>query len=371
MTKSGRYGYTVITSGVLLILLSTKAEAAQQPVIVDADWRSDYDRAGAWLHTGVISAANRHAKSQATVQEPQIWFGYVVGRDRRIYMVNLATGELEWVSRVLREVGYTDKVDITDIEINPQESILYITSEDYVGRTDYVPLIAVRLNEEADVVFKTPFGHESGSVSGAHSVVLNPALNELYVWYLGGEDRQTVLDPITGQFIGGRDIIIREQSYFSPDGNEVAGFYDRWSRETESGSVGNPALVIVRDIETGESTARINLELNPESVPSWAAFGDYLLYVHHDISWYFSIEIYDRSGGGLLNAYDINQTFGAPSNQFYATRLPGTGNVAMSIGSEVVVFDPLTAEVKSRTYVGDTFLSEVVVSDRPVIPADR
>ena len=80
--------------------------------------------------------------------EPTTWYGYVVGDDRKIYMINLESGELEWVSKEFEEIG-----NPTAIEISREESILYIASGPEArminGMTirpsrDYAPLIAVK-----------------------------------------------------------------------------------------------------------------------------------------------------------------------------------------------------------------------------------
>ena len=312
------------------------------------------------------------AGSSASIAQSPTWYGYVVGEDRRIYMVNLEAGGLEWVSRVLVEAGAFDigSIDISDVEINAEESILYVSSEDYIGRTDYAPLLAVKLNATADPVFQLAMDHPSGLVGNSHSVIFNPGANDLYVGFYLTEPRALILDPVTGEVIGSMDTMILEQEWFSADGASVFGFVPGSIGEWDGEPVERPAEVVVRDVETGEVVSSIDLESNPGQLPPAAGHGGLIVRYrgpYRDPT----IEVFDKTDGRLLNSFGILETFGANSTQFHVTDMPGTGNVAMSIGSDVVVFDPLTTEVKSRTYIGDMFLSEVVVSEKPVILSER
>ena len=56
------------------------------------------------------------------------WYGYVVGDDRRIYMVNLATGELMG-SRCCGAGAFMKGNASASVEIKCRESILYVSSE--------------------------------------------------------------------------------------------------------------------------------------------------------------------------------------------------------------------------------------------------
>ena len=109
----------------------------------------------------------------------QTWYGYVVGEDRKIYMVNLATGELEWISREFEQIGRP-----THIEINREESILYIASERGRWQMSYVPLIAVKLNGSAEVIYETNIDPDyvigSLDVSAVYELTLDAKGEALY-----------------------------------------------------------------------------------------------------------------------------------------------------------------------------------------------
>ena len=79
------------------------------------------------------------------------------------------------------------------------------------------------------------------------------------------------------------------------------------------------------------------------------------------------LEVFEWKTGEQLVAYDFVDTFGTMPWQRYVTRIPGSRFVTMSIGGSVMVFDPLTAEVKSKTHIGNIPFTEVVVSDKPLI----
>ena len=119
------------------------------------------------------------------------WYGYVVGEDRRIYMVNLTTGELEWTSREIEQVR-----EPVEIDINREESILYIANDvsDYMPWDQeplITPLFAVRLNEAADIVFEVPKYSQAATdgciatSAGSTRVRLGPFGKKLYVGFKG------------------------------------------------------------------------------------------------------------------------------------------------------------------------------------------
>ncbi len=306
-----------------------------------------------------------------------VWYGYVVGEDRKIYMVNLDSGEVEWVSRAFDQIGRPNS-----LEINRRDSILYVGSDRIGFRPlDYVPLLAVRLNETADIVFESyvePFEDLRISTFGMRSsravvdLCLNPAAEVLYVGYIGHRELRTIVDPLTGEAIGRLDIPVLKQYEISPDGTEAAVIYPSGSRVSSNGDVREwPGGVTTRSLVTGETVMPLmELEDNQGLNPPWAQLRDNLVYVGN----HRSIGVYDRESGEQLAKYDfIDENFRTGySVQNYATQIPGRDDVVMSFGNYVTVFDPITAEVKSRTYIGDgdMLITEVVVTDKPLIPAD-
>lgn len=302
------------------------------------------------------------------------WYGYVVGEDRRIYMVNLETGDLEWISRVLDELGDPSHVDINAIDINRDESILYIASGSEVFGRGYSPLIAVRLNGAAEIVFASRLGEQSGVVSYADNVRYISQSNLLYTDFLHGEALITIVDPLTGEIRGALDIVIRKHYEVSPDGAMIAEIVPERSRVTEEGTVIVPGGILARDLRTAEIILRANLEDNIGLHPPWGTLSKNLVYVRYNNSeQIFRLEVFEREDGEQLASHELWETFGARVYplQTYATAIPGSDDVAMSIGNSVVVFDPITAKIKSQAYIGEIRFTEVVVTDKPLMFSDQ
>ena len=304
------------------------------------------------------------------------WYGYVVGEDRRIYMVNLEAGELEWRSRVLEKLGepdYPNYVDINTIDINRDESILYIASESGVFGTGFSPLIAVRLNDTADIVFDLNKNDPSGIVSDALGLRYISQSDLLYVSFLRDPAFNTILDPITGEIFGSLDTVIRRHYEVSPDGTMIAEIVPERTRVMEEGTEQVPAGILVRDLRTGETILRTYLEANRGLHPTWGKLDNNLVDVRYiNSEGIFNLEVFDRESGKRLASHDLRSTFGARSYplQTYATAIPGSDDVAMSINDSIVVFDPVTAEIKTQAYIGEFRFTEVVVTDKPLITDD-
>lgn len=300
---------------------------------------------------------------------PQTWYGYVVGEDRRIYMVNLATGELEWKSGEFEQIGVP-----TGIEINRDESILYIASRRGRWQWEYFPLIAVKLNDQAELVFESyvdpePQRSEGGilDVNAVYRMKLDTNANRLYIMYMDSEPfLRTILDPLTAEIVGRVDISILKNDEFSPDGSKVARIFPGVSGSEGDGNV--TGRMIVLDTKSGEELSQVDLENNQGLNPPWENHQNNFIYVRQNFREdIFRLEVYDRESGELLVTHDLWDAFGLGSGQGHATLIPGSSDVAMSIGDSVVVFDPLTAEIKTRAYIGDFRFSQVVVTDKPLL----
>ncbi len=296
---------------------------------------------------------------------PPTWYGYVVGDDRKVYMVNLDTGILQWVSRELDQIHSP-----TQIDINHSDSILYIASGSYLPRNDYVPVVAIKLNDKADVVFESNLYSDTSTVfPSAWILRYNSSGNSLYVSHLGGSHAMTTLNPLSGEVIGGIKAYIRKDEIFSPDGRRLASILPERSQVRDGKVEILPGAVIIVELDSNDILSLTYLEENKGLYPPWGQTHENYVYVHNrgEGIW---LEVYDRASGKQLAAHDLQEIFGSTPNQLHATPIPGTEDVAMSIGGYVVVFDPLTAEVKSKTYVADTILTEVVVTDKPLLRTD-
>ncbi len=297
------------------------------------------------------------------------WYGYVVGEDRRIYMVNLETGELEWVSRELEQVR-----EPSEIDINREESILYIgSSVSALHRIDYTPLIAVRLNESVNIVFEVPLNSQAGggghvnTSHGVTSVRLGPHGKRLYVGVLDSDNPTAVLDPSTGGIVGTLRRPVQKWREFSPDGKMAASIFPGGSRMRDSDMVEYQGLVSVLNLDTGEGSPAAYLDNNRGLYPPWGSEDDHFIYLRdqprQDI---YRLEVYDRESGEVLAAYD-DFSESTRYNQRHVTRIPGSDNVVMSTGYEILVFNGLTAELVKRIQVADDVrFTEVVVTDKPI-----
>ncbi len=304
-----------------------------------------------------------------------IWYGYAVDDDRRIYMVNLNEGKLKWTSEPLGQIG-----NPTEIDLDRDKSILYIGSgPEFIGRArGYVPLVAVSLKEVPEILLES-------WVDPAYSPESD--MNEPPIYYLkfspesgllhnslGSRNypsRRIVYDPTTESIIGQNDAFITKDFEFSPDGKFVAEIHPGLSREIANGIPEFPGIVIVWDLETGEQISRTEHENNRNLYPPWGASNDRLVHVRRN-RLFNRLEVFDRDSGELLALHEFRETFdfGAPTQYHHATPIPKSDDVAMTFGGSVVVFDPITAEVKSRTYVSDSILTEVVVTDKPLLRTD-
>lgn len=297
----------------------------------------------------------------------KIWYGYVVGDDRRIYMVNLDSGTLEWSS---------DRIDgiriPSEIDIDTKESILYVASQSFLPRTDFSPLMAVDLKKNADVIYSSWIypDFEIGSYSPSIFYLrLNPNSDVLYVALGDPEfERRIELDASNATITGQNDIFIRKRDDFSDDGTKLAQIYPGIQRITEEGVQDVPGVIIVWDLETGEQILRTTHENNQNLYPPWGSADEHFVFVRweprNDI---FDLEVYERESGEQLASYSLLETFRLYPRQFQVTHIPESEYVAMTMDSYIVVFNPLTAEIISKTHVANVGLSEVVVADKPPI----
>ena len=307
------------------------------------------------------------------MNQPISWYGYVVGQDRKIYMVNLDSGELEWTSRSLKEIGeFHPDLYVTEIDINREKGILYVAIESGIFRQDFIPLIAVELSNSADVIFHLPMNHNSGLVNSANKLRLNPNGQALYVDFFGSDPSTTILDPLSGQIIGGLKGSILKREVFSPDGGTVATIRPRGYRLRDSGLEEYQGYVLTFDLDSEEGAVSF-LSSGRGLFPPWGASEEHFVYVRFQPRQnIYRLEVYDRESGKILAKYDkFSDAVKSFPNQQHPTHIPGTDLVAMTAGNEVIVFNGKTAEVVNRIHVADVRLTEVVVSDQPLIRTDN
>ena len=290
-------------------------------------------------------------------------------------MVNLTTGELEWISREIEQVR-----EPIEIEINREESTLYIANgPNMAGRRDQAPLItplfAVRLNESADIVFEVPLNSQAArdsrvnTAAGTTRVRLGPLGKYLYVGFFG-ENPTAILDPLSGQVVRGFRGRVQKTREFSPDGKMAANIFPGGSRVRDSGMVEYQGLVSVLNLETGEGSPTIYLNSNQGLYPPWGSPDDHFTYLRRQPRQnIYRIEVYDRESGELLA---MNDEILGGFTQRHFTRIPGSDNVVVSTGYGFHLYNGLTAELVKRIDLeADTRLTEVVVTDKPLILAEN
>lgn len=304
-------------------------------------------------------------------QSHKTWYGYVVGENRKIYMINLDSGIVEWTSRVIEEMGKSDgEVQVSSIEINSDESILYVGREASLNWRDFVPLVAVKLNQTADIIFDIPFSYDPEIIDDVMGIRLNPNGRFLYVNFLGSEPSY-ILDPIDGEIIGSIDRTFPKRVEFSPDGKMIALIYPEGSYLRESGLVDYEGLVSGSNLETMEGYLTYLVE-NRGLYPPWGSTEDHFVYVRSQPRQeIYRLEVYNRESGELIAYFDeFPESVKLEPNQRHPTHIPSTDLVAMTAGNEVFVFNGKTAEVVKRIHVADVRLTEVVVTDKPLIRSD-
>ena len=146
----------------------------------------------------------------------------------------------------------------------------------------------------------------------------------------------------------------------------IASVYPGRYSENDSDIEDSPGGVAIWDLDTGEMLSLTYLENNRGLNPPWENLPDPLVYVRNmPREGMVRLEVYDRIGGEQLAWHSFQDIFGVMPSQLHATPIPGIDEVAMSIDGSVVVFDPVTAEIKTKSYIGDIGLSEVVISSKP------
>ena len=269
------------------------------------------------------------------------------------------------------------------IDINREESILYIgngvidgpaMAEQRIQEPLITSLFAVRLNDTADIVFEVPLNSlgagdsRVNTVLGTTSVRLGPLGKKLYVGYFG-ENPTAILDPLSGEVMRGLSGFVQKTREFSPDGKMAANIFPGGSRLRDSGLMEYQGLVSVLNLETGSGLPPVYLENNRGLYPPWDSPEDHFIYLRsqprQDI---YRIEVYDRESGELLA---MNDEILGGFNQRHFTRIPGSDNVVVSSGNGIHVYNGLTAELVKRIHVADTGLTEVVVTNKPLIISDH
>lgn len=298
------------------------------------------------------------------------WYAYAVGDDLRIHMANLATGELEWTSRELEELnhikpqnGISSPHSLSEIEINPERSILYVGVDSGGFMNQFSSLFAFNLNQESGKVFEKNY-------KDVFRIFYHSSINFLYVVSLG---KSLKLNSESGESVGEVEgFMVTQEHELSSDGNMNFRVTPRSYWKRDWGVLTFPGIVSVGNLETGEVNDYF-LEDYPDMdfIPPWGSETPYFVYVRYGWDQYgekvYGLEIWNRRNKEIVASnYNFPESMKNGSWQNFPTHIPGTGNVALPVESDIVVFDGSTAEEISRIHVGVGLLSNVVVSNKPV-----
>ena len=154
----------------------------------------------------------------------------------------------------------------------------------------------------------------------------------------------------------------------------LAGIYPAWSRVAELSPDGTwlresglrefPGRVWVRNLETGRSTD-VELDNNQGLYPPWGSPESHFTYLRDQPDQnIYRIDVFDRESGELLA---MNDDISGRFYQRHFTRIPGSDNVVVSTNRGIRIYNGLTAEFVKGIYVGTTTLTDVVVTDKPLL----
>ena len=284
--------------------------------------------------------------------------GYVVGNDRKIYVVDLSGGVVLRESAAIGELGRP-----TAIAYVAQDSLLFVASE-RAGRDDFFPLVSVRVNESFDVARTYLLDSaEAPSVDGKPSVyalVASPDGQRVFLGYvLPNGGLTTVLDPTSADIIGRSDVPVLPDHYLSQDGRRVAEVWPAGNRvvaqngrsEVREWSGG----VAVREVLSGAVVSRTELVADRGLYPPWAAedLGPYL-YIKPGTA---ELSVYDRVTGEISKTIDLQSLTHMALAQTVPVLISNSTQAALTmINPEgrgfVVVIDVSTGHVQSTIEVG-------------------
>ena len=193
---------------------------------------------------------------------------YVACEDKRVYAVDLASGEVVGRSDPIEGMGRP-----TSVAFAAGTSRLYIGSQWNYTQEGYYPLVAVDVSDGFDVVGRYTLDPEQDAIDPStpkyadpvFRVVASETSNQLYLMYASpdyGGGVAAIFDMAAERIVGKTGTTVMPNIVFSPDGSQKAEIWASSSRTIDGVTTEFPGGVAVRDIMTGEYISRVELDDN-------------------------------------------------------------------------------------------------------------
>lgn len=237
---------------------------------------------------------------------------YVACADKRVYVIDLARGEVVARSWPIEDMGTP-----TSVVFVAETSRLYISSQwDNVQGEDYYPLVAVEVGDGFEVVGRYTLDPERDVIdplalrsSAVYGMVASETSDHLYLMYASSEygGAAAIFDMAAERIVGRAGTVIFPGWVFSPDGSQIAAIWASSSRTIDGVTTESPGGVAVLDIMTGETLSRIELEDNRGLQPPW----ENLSSLHLDrVGRTGVFRLHDRDSGRVVSTLDLQEITG-------------------------------------------------------------
>lgn len=294
---------------------------------------------------------------------------YVACEDKRVYAVDLASGEVVARSNPIEGMGRPTSVDFV-----AETSRLYIGSERDYAQNDYYPLVAVDISDGFDVVGRYTLDpgrnvidpSTPNEVGAVYEVFASETSSQLYFVYASPDYSgvAAIFDMAAERIVGKTGTVVRPSMVFSADGSQRAEIWAGGSRTINGESTVFPGGVAVRDIMTGEIISRVELEDNQGLQPPWETLSS----PHLDqVGGTETYNLYDRDSGHVISTMDVRELTGMYGSQGgpvliegstrmvapRGTLLPGEGPSSLQMPRGfLVVLDYVSGQVVETIEVG-------------------
>ena len=241
---------------------------------------------------------------------------YVACSDKRVYAVDLASGEVVARSNPIEGMGMPKSVVFV-----AETSRLYIGSQWDYAHNDYYPLVAVDVGDGFDVVGRYTLDPEQDAIDPStrmdvypvYRVVASETSNQLYLMYAGyGGGGNAIFDMTSERIVGRTSRPVRPSTVVSSDGSQAADVWPSISRTINGETTVFPSGVAVWDITTGEIISQVELEDNRGLQPPWETLSSPLLYRASGTNLH---NLYDRDSGQIISTIDLRELTGMYSSE--------------------------------------------------------
>ena len=295
---------------------------------------------------------------------------YVACEDKRVYAVDLASGEVVARSNPIEGMGRP-----TSVVFVSETFRLYIGSQWNYPQEGYYPLVAVDVSDGFDVVGRYTLDPEQDAIDPStpkyadpvFRVVASETANHLYLMYASldyGGGVAAIFDMAAERIVGKTGTTVMPNIVFSPDGSQKAEIWASSSRTIDGVTTEFPGGVAVRDIMTGEYISRVDLDGNRGLQPPWERLSS----PHLDpVGRTETFRLYDRDSGSVVSTMDLNELTGMNRTQGEPVLIEGSTHMIAPMhmvpsGEDspglwtapgfLVVFDYASGEVVKTIEVG-------------------